>query len=70
MSKTIQDPIVTNYITAILTNTQNGHYVGNPKWSDGMSSDVVLESKLSILDLPPVIPETQHTVDHFPEGSS
>ncbi|EPB87867.1 hypothetical protein HMPREF1544_05396 [Mucor circinelloides 1006PhL] len=63
MSKTIiQDPTVINYITTTLANTQNDYHVGNSKWSDGTRSDVVLEPKSSVLNLPPIIVEIQHTV--------
>lgn len=66
MSKAIiQDPTVINYITTTLANTQNDYHVGNSEWSDGTRSDVVLEPKSSVLNLPPIIVEIQYTVNQL-----
>ncbi|KAL9536564.1 hypothetical protein MBANPS3_012560, partial [Mucor bainieri] len=66
MSKAIiQDPTVINYITTTLANTQDDYYVGNCEWSDGTRSDVVLEPKSSVLNLPPIIVEIQYTVNQL-----
>ncbi|KAI8368619.1 hypothetical protein EDC96DRAFT_504996 [Choanephora cucurbitarum] len=48
-----------------MANTQNDYHVGNSKWSDETRSDVVLEPKSSVLNLPPIIVETQHTVNQL-----
>ncbi|KAI9273213.1 hypothetical protein EDC94DRAFT_644492 [Helicostylum pulchrum] len=39
------------------------YIVGNPEWDNGTRSDVVLEAKSSVLDLPPIIIEIQPTVN-------
>ncbi|KAG2201846.1 hypothetical protein INT47_004403 [Mucor saturninus] len=59
----IHDPTIINIITTTLSNTQNDYLVGNPEWDNGSRSDVVLEAKSSVLNLPPIIIEVQHTVN-------
>ncbi|KAI9476334.1 MAG: hypothetical protein EXX96DRAFT_507466 [Benjaminiella poitrasii] len=66
MSKAIiHDSKIMNIITTTLSNTQNDYLVGNPEWNNGTRSDVVLEAKSSVLNLPPIIIEIQHTVNRL-----
>ncbi|KAI8147180.1 hypothetical protein BJV82DRAFT_598083 [Fennellomyces sp. T-0311] len=63
MSKqVIQDQEVINIITHHLTNTKNDYISSNNEWADGTRSDVVLEPKSNVLNLPPIIVEIQHRV--------
>ncbi|OBZ80955.1 hypothetical protein A0J61_10996 [Choanephora cucurbitarum] len=66
MSKAIiHDPKIINIVITTLSNTQNDYLVGNPEWNNGTRSDVVLEAKPSVLNLPPIIIEIQHTVNRL-----
>ncbi|KAL7333821.1 hypothetical protein PS15p_202682 [Mucor circinelloides] len=64
MSKAvIHDSEIINTITNTLLNVQDDYIVGNPEWSNVTRSDVVLETKSSALDLPPIVVEIQNRVD-------
>lgn len=41
----------------------NNYFIGNCEWKDGTRSDMVLEPKNALSDLPPLIMEVQHTIN-------
>lgn len=66
MSKiVVRDPEIVNIITRTLVNLQDEYVLGESEWNDGTRSDLVLEPKTPILDLPPIVIKFQHTVN-FP----
>ncbi|KAI7884470.1 uncharacterized protein EV154DRAFT_522240 [Mucor mucedo] len=58
----LRDPKVINLVTESLVKTTDDYFIGNCEWKDGTCSDMVLEPKNALSDLPPLIVEIQHTV--------
>ncbi|KAI7886884.1 uncharacterized protein EV154DRAFT_521070 [Mucor mucedo] len=57
----LRDPKVINLITESLVKTTDDYFIGNCERKDGTRSDMVLEPKNALSDLPPLIVEIQHT---------
>ncbi|KAI8638950.1 hypothetical protein BD408DRAFT_422181 [Parasitella parasitica] len=59
----LRDPKVVNLITDSLVKTTDDYIIGNCEWTDGTCSNMVLEPKNALSDLPPLIVEIQHTIN-------
>ncbi|KAI8079371.1 hypothetical protein BDF21DRAFT_340475, partial [Thamnidium elegans] len=59
----LRDPKIVNLITDSLVKTTDDYFIGNCEWTDGTRSDMVLEPKNALSDLPPLIVEIQHTIN-------
>lgn len=52
-------------ITNTLLNAQDDYMVGNPEWSTGTQSSIVLEIKSLTLNLPLIVVEIKYKVGHL-----